>query len=69
MAALAREPALGTLQQFTNKAEELINQEEIIKALTRANPENPQSQPNDVKRESKASSGRKRKNARSPDAF
>jgi hypothetical protein len=36
MAELARRPTLGTLQQFMRKAEEFINQEETISALTKS---------------------------------
>jgi hypothetical protein len=36
MAELAQRPTLGTLQQFMRKAEELVNQEETINALTKS---------------------------------
>jgi hypothetical protein len=35
MAELAQKPTLGTLQQFKRKAEEFVNQEETINALTK----------------------------------
>jgi hypothetical protein len=35
MAELARRPTLGTLHQFMRKAEEFVNQEETINALTK----------------------------------
>ena len=69
MAELARRPTLGTLWQFMRKAEEFINQEETIRALTKAKAEDPWSWPNDVKRELEALLGKKKKNTRSLKAY
>jgi hypothetical protein len=69
MAELARRLTLGTLRQFMGKAKEFINQEETIKALTKAKAEDPQGCPNNAKREGESSSRKKRKSTRSPKAY
>lgn len=69
MAELSRRSALGTLQQFTRKAEEFINQEETIGVLTKAKAKDPQSQSTDVKKEVESFSRKKRNNVRSTKAY
>jgi hypothetical protein len=67
MVELARRPTLGTLQQFMRKAEELINQEETISALTKAKAGNPWDWSGDAKEEV-PSLRKKTKGRRSPKA-
>ena len=52
-----------------SKAEEFINQEETIGALTKAKAVDLQSQPNGAEVESKAFSGKNRKNTKSPKTY
>jgi hypothetical protein len=52
-----------------SKAEEFINQEETIRALTKAKAEDLQSQPNGAEMELEAFSGKKRKNTKSPKTY
>ncbi|XP_059446601.1 uncharacterized protein LOC132178164 [Corylus avellana] len=64
MAELARKPTLGTLRQFTHKAEEFINQEETVSALIKSKAEGSKPVPDSIRATPRAFVEQKKKDHR-----